>query len=119
VSRSSAAGALTYFIYDGAQVVCELNGAGQPTSAWAYGAAGLLDLYDETAGDYTAYAFDPAGSKEKRWVDGVLARKKDRLCRGCFLWMAVPKPWHAARITASWGSSEAGAATSSSRSAGP
>ena len=47
-------------------MVCELDASGNVTAAYAYGAAGLFERYDYVAGDYTAYAFDPAGNLVER-----------------------------------------------------
>jgi hypothetical protein len=56
--------ATTYYLYDGIQPVCELEGSGAVTASNAFGANGLVSHTASSA--TTFYTFDPQGSVPQR-----------------------------------------------------
>lgn len=61
-SRKSSSVWSGYYIYDGDSVVCELNSAGTVSSAYLYGANGLIERRNLGLNGYYVYTFDPLGS---------------------------------------------------------
>jgi RHS repeat-associated protein len=51
---------------DGTRVVCELDGSGNVTASYGYGAAGLAQRYVPASLSYTAYVYDPMGNVTMR-----------------------------------------------------
>jgi hypothetical protein len=55
-------GVRTYFLYDGDDVVCELDQNGNPVNTYGYGANGLMQRYLHNIGQHISYVFDPDGN---------------------------------------------------------
>lgn len=56
----------TYFLYDGTDLVCEMNASGSVTATNTFGPYGLVSRRTAGASGSTFYAFDPQGSVAQR-----------------------------------------------------
>jgi len=57
--KQNSSGARTYFLYDGSQPVCEMNGSGNVTAVNDFGADGVWARHNLTTDWF--YTFDPQG----------------------------------------------------------
>ena len=62
--KENSAGARTYFLYDGSQPVCELNGSGTLVAVNDFGADGVWARHTTTSDWF--YTFDPQGSASQK-----------------------------------------------------
>jgi len=62
--KQNSAGARTYFLYDGSQPVCELNGSGTLVAVNDFGADGVWARHTTTSDWF--YTFDPQGSASQK-----------------------------------------------------
>ena len=68
--KETGAGVRTYYLYDGTDPVCELDGTGAVTAVNTFGAQGLLSRHVTASNTSTFYTFDERGNVAQR-TDGT------------------------------------------------
>lgn len=97
--KQTAAGARTYFLYDGLLPVVELNATGGITATTTFGARGLVSRREGLASFF--YTFDPQGSVAQRLnVAGTVLSSHQFTAHGAELTVAPADPFG---YKAQWG----------------
>ena len=65
-ASKTSGGSTFYYLYDGSTVLCEINGSGNATNVFAYGAYGLAERYEAQNLVTHAFTYDPSGNVVQR-----------------------------------------------------